>query len=428
MLHTDITESIAIITLDQPGRSVNVLNLALSRALEAEIARLAAMASVSGIILTSGKDAFIVGADLGEVTDLMQAGPANSAAELAVLGRQIRLMETCGKPIVAALTGTALGGGLEVALGCHYRVAADTPKAGYGFPEVGLGLLPAAGGTQRLPRLVGIEQALPMLTTGNPVDGREAKRLGLIDEVVAPDDLLRAARMALKAGRVSARQPWDVKGGPVPGLSINCGEAFTVFTMANATAVAEAGPDQPARAAILSCVYEGLRLPMDRALQVEALYFRRLLETEAVAGLIATRFFLRQRMAKRGLRKADPADPVQAEIATRLTSSIQIEAERMVAEGIEPNVIRNAALRSGLSAPLEAAVVRGHSRVAPATLDQIVRRLLTAGAEALAMDEEQDLADFVAIELADFPEWTGGPSRWRKSRLEGRTRAESAEH
>lgn len=414
MLHTDIAEGVAVVTVDQPGRSTNVLSLTLSRALEAEIARLAAMPSVSGIILTSGKGTFIVGADLVEVSDLLKAGAEGSATELAILGRQIRLMETCGKPIVAVLPGTALGGGLEVALGCHYRIVADTPKAAYGFPEVGLGLLPGAGGTQRLPRLIGLELALPMLTTGHPVDAAEAKRLGLVDEIVAPDNLLDAARLALQTGRVPGRQPWDLKGWVAPGLPINGIEAFGAFTMANAAAAAEAGPDQPARGAILSCVYEGLRLPMDRALEVESHYFRCLLGTEAVGGLIAARFFLRQRMAKRGLRKADPSDPVQAEIAARLTSSIRTEAERMLAEAVQANVIRNAALRRGLPVPVKAATVRSRSPVAPATLDQIAGRLLTAGAEALAADEDQDLADFAALELAGFPEWTGGPSRWRE--------------
>lgn len=197
------------------------------------------------------------------------------------------------------------------------------------------------------------------------------------------------------------------EGLVAPGLPINGIEAFGAFTMANAAAAAEAGPDQPARGAILSCVYEGLRLPMDRALEVESHYFRCLLGTEAVGCLIAARYFLRQRMAKRGLRKADPADPVQAEIAARLTSSIRIEAERMLAEAVQANVIRNAALRRGLPVPVKAATVRSRSPVAPATLDQIAGRLLTAGAEALAADEDQDLANFAALELAGFPEWTG---------------------
>lgn len=417
MLNTEISGGIATVTIDQPGRSMNVISTGLAAALAAEFDRLAPDPQIRGIILTSGKPSFVVGADLAEVVQVMDAGLSapEAAARFASLGTLIRRIETCGKPVCAALPGMALGGGLELALGCHTRIAAATPDARFGLPEVGLGLLPGAGGTQRLPRLIGIARALPLLTGGTPIDAPQALDIGLLDAVVPAAELLAAARAALEAGRVPAIQPWDQRGFRPPGLPVNSIEAFTAFTFANAQAASTAGPFRPAAAAILSCVYEGLRLPIAQGLQIEAGYFGTLLTTPAARNLLATRFFLRQRLNKRGLRAADAGDPVQAALAARIGAAILAEAQHLSQNGVSAPVLRNAALRAGLPAPqlADAGAPPRSTRPVPAEdLDRIAHALLSAGAAAVAQEEDRDLVDLAALELAGFPDWTGGPSRW----------------
>lgn len=414
MLKTDITEGIATVSIDQDGQRMNLLSTALAVALDREFARLSADPAVTGIILTSGKATFVAGADLTEVTQLIER---REVAELAVLGQQIRRMETCGKPVVAALPGTALGGGLELALGCHYRIAADAPGAVYGLPEVGLGLLPGAGGTQRLPRIVGLEPALRMLTDGKPIAADQAKAIGLIDDVVTTEGLMSAARAVLAEGRVPAQQPWDMRGFRMPGTPVSSIEAFTAFLMANAAATAHAGHFQPAAGTILSAVFEGIRLPIERALAVEAGYFAKLAATHAARGLTEARFFLRQRIAKRGPNVTAVDNPELTAIAAKVTQAMQQEAARIAAEGQGANVVRNAAIRAGLP-PLvppaqPAAQVPDGEPGDAAMLDRIAHRLLDAGAAAVADVPDADLAALASIDLAGYPEWTGGPALWR---------------
>ncbi len=178
------------------------------------------MRAVRGVIVTSGKPSFIAGYDLTEF--LRSFGPHLTAAEAydrfsGSLQAIFRRIETCGKPWVAAINGLALGGGFELCLACHYRVMADDPKVFVGLPEVKVGLLPGGGGTQRMPRLIGITQALPYLLEGGNIVAREAKKLGLVHEIVPPAELIAAARKRWLLGTPSAVQPWDQKGFKVPG-------------------------------------------------------------------------------------------------------------------------------------------------------------------------------------------------------------------
>lgn len=176
------TDGIATLTWNQPGRAQNVLNGETCAAFFAAIDRVCADASVKGILVTSAKADFIAGGDL----EWLQA--SDDAATLyertCELHRMLRKLETCGKPVAAALPGSTLGGGLEIALACHYRVAADNARARFGLPEVTLGLLPGGGGTQRLPRLIGVQKALPMLLEGKRIKAAEALKLGIVDAVV----------------------------------------------------------------------------------------------------------------------------------------------------------------------------------------------------------------------------------------------------
>lgn len=215
-----------------------------------------------------------------------------------------RRIETGGKPVVGAATGTALGGGLELLLACHYRIAAADPKARFGLPEVGLGLLPGLGGTQRLPRLIGILAALPLLLEGRPIDVQAALKAGLLHELAPAEALLDAAVAALAEHRVPAQQPWDSKGFRLPGggtMSPKVAEAF-VATNARINAARKAGIDAPL--AILRAVFEGAGLPFDKGLAIENRHFVRLVRGDSAQNMIRTGFFARQAADKLSRRPA----------------------------------------------------------------------------------------------------------------------------
>ncbi len=413
MLDTDIQGGIAVVSIDMPGRSMNVIDWDLAAALDRCMTELGRNADVTGIILTSAKPSFVAGADLAIMATFAAPGMtlAKAAPLIRRLGDPLRRMEQIGKPIVAAAPGTALGGGLEIMLACHYRIAAANDKALFGLPEVGLGLLPGAGGTQRLPRQIGLTRALPVLTGGKPLTASEALSAGILQEVVPPHDLIPAARRALAEGRVPAVQPWDLKGFQPPGLAVTATEGFNSFIFANAATVARPGPCYPAPGAILSCVYEGLRLPMDRALVVESQYFGKLATGPVAQALIASGFFLRQRMAKRGIRRIDPADPGVARLLGAMTAALTTEAARLMAEGTSANRVNTAARRAGLPEVVAPAAAATACPAGAGALDRISRRLLLAAALAAAGEGggDPDATDLAALDLGGFPAWTGGP-------------------
>lgn len=227
------TDGIATLSWDQPGRAQNVLNGETCAAFFTAIDKVVADANVKGILITSAKPDFIAGGDL----EWLQA--SDDAATLfdrtCELHRALRKLETCGKPVAAALPGSTLGGGLEIALACHYRVAADNARARFGLPEVTLGLLPGGGGTQRLPRLIGVQKALPMLLEGKRIKAAEALKLGIVDAVVNAGEVVDAARAwLLGGGQNHVQQPWDIKGYKVPGGGISSPAVQQIFTAANA--------------------------------------------------------------------------------------------------------------------------------------------------------------------------------------------------
>lgn len=298
-------DGIVTLTWDLPGRSQNVLNdesmgafdSALDRALETE--------GVRGIVVTTGKRDFIAGADLSMIQGMARRAGGDVRAlydEVGQFTRLFRKLETCGLPVVAAMRGTALGGGLELALACHRRIAVDDPRAKLGLPEVTLGLLPGAGGTQRLPRLVGIKAALPLLLEGRRIGVRDAHQLGFVDELVSGDELLPRAKAWLRTGP-AAEQPWDRKGYTVPGGAP--ADLQDVFTGANAMVQAKTQGNYPANQAILSCVFEGVGTALDVGLAAEVRYFSGLLIDPVARNMIRTMFEGQQALAK-GLRR--PAD------------------------------------------------------------------------------------------------------------------------
>ncbi len=229
------SDGIATITWDMPGRSMNVLNEGSMTAYAAALDQALKDDKVKSIILTSGKDSFIAGADLDMLLNVDTSDASKLMEQFSQLQKMFRRQETGGKPMVAAINGTALGGGFEICLACHYRIAAANPKTRVGQPEVKIGLLPGGGGTQRIPRLIGVMNAAPILLEGKDLTVDAAKGLGLIHEVVPAGELLGRAKAWLMAapseqvvpefagkgakpidGR--AVQPWDRKGFKTPGF------------------------------------------------------------------------------------------------------------------------------------------------------------------------------------------------------------------
>lgn len=174
-------DGILTVTIDMPGRSMNVLNDELFDAFEAAVTRIETDAAVKGAIVTSGKKDFVAGADIDKVYAIQDPKEAMELAD--AFKAQLRRLEKSTKPVVAALNGTALGGGLELALACNRRIAVSDPKVQIGLPEVKLGLLPGGGGTQRVPRLIGIQNALPLLLEGTALRPEKALSVGLVDEL-----------------------------------------------------------------------------------------------------------------------------------------------------------------------------------------------------------------------------------------------------
>jgi 3-hydroxyacyl-CoA dehydrogenase/enoyl-CoA hydratase/3-hydroxybutyryl-CoA epimerase len=310
------SDGIATILWDMPGRSMNVLNEGSIAAFADAAQKATADEKVKGVILTSGKDSFIAGADLDMLLNTDTSDATAVMNQFSQLQRLFRGYETGGKPWVAAINGTALGGGLEICLACHYRIAADNKKAKIGQPEVKLGLLPGAGGTQRIPRLLGFGMAQAMgvsqiLIEGKDLSVDEAKNLGVIHEVVPADKLLARAKEWLMTpskeapikptwpkapAAVDARavQPWDRPGYKIPGLpggQIWSPAGLQTFIGANALVSAKTLSVYPAPKAILSCIYEGLMLPFDSGLKIETRYFVSLLRDPVAKSMIRTLFF-----------------------------------------------------------------------------------------------------------------------------------------
>lgn len=297
-------DGVAILTIDVPGRPMNVLTPELVAELGQAVVRIAGDPAIKGAIITSGKAAFLAGADLKDLGRRLRKGLtlAEALETIRDVSAVFRRLETCGKPVAAAINGTALGGGFELALACHYRVLADDPGIRVGLPEVTLGLLPGAGGTQRLPRLIGIAASLPLIAEGKRLKPAEALKLGLVHEAVPPAALINAARAWLQS-RPQAAQPWDQKGFRVPGGAGAARPAIAqTFMAATALAAKATQRNLPAPLAILSAIFEGTQLPFDRGLAVESRYFATLLLDPAAGNIIRTAFIekgLADKLARR---------------------------------------------------------------------------------------------------------------------------------
>ena len=298
-------DGIATFTIDYPERTMNVIDQAFMDSLSSCIDRIVADDKVKGAIITSGKDSFVAGADLLSMEDnidRMAQMPIPALVDsCGTLSRLLRRLETCGKPIAAAINGVAMGGGFEICLASHYRVASDAPGLAVGLPEVQVGLIAAAGGTQRLPRMIGILASMPYLMEGKQATAAKAREVGLIDEVVPAAELLATAKRWL-LDQPTAVQPWDKKGFQIPGGGPLDPRVAPAFVVGNTMLQANTYHNMPAPLAIQSCLYEGCQLPIDKALRVESKYMAQLSRGPVARSMIRT-LFVNKTKAEKGLHR-----------------------------------------------------------------------------------------------------------------------------
>ncbi|WP_442966609.1 3-hydroxyacyl-CoA dehydrogenase NAD-binding domain-containing protein [Psychrobacter sp. I-STPA10] len=265
------SDGIVTVTINQSDRKMNVIGDGFNQSFAKLTDGFVNDDKATGLILTSGKETFIVGADIDALGDINTYEQAFELVE--DLKGSLRKLETAGKPVVAAITGTALGGGLEIALACHHRIVIDSPKTKLGLPEVKLGLLPGGGGTQRLPRLLGIQKALELMTQGKELRPDAAKAIGMIDDIASDkEDLLAKAKAWIKTNP-KAQQPWDKKGFKILGGDSKHPKVVQIFSIAPAMANQKSHGNYPAITHIMSCVYEGCLVDIDTGLQIESRYF-----------------------------------------------------------------------------------------------------------------------------------------------------------
>jgi 3-hydroxyacyl-CoA dehydrogenase/enoyl-CoA hydratase/3-hydroxybutyryl-CoA epimerase len=302
-------DGIGLVTIDMPGRAMNVLNPTLVEPFAQLVQQLETDAGLKGLVITSAKSTFIVGADIDQLTQITSADEAYKLCE--DLKGMMRRMEKCGKPVVAALNGTALGGGLELALACHARIALDDPKLKLGLPEVKLGLLPGGGGTQRVPRMIGIQKALEFITQGKEVNASKAKDMGLVTDVAATRDELLAKAKAWCLANPKPTQPWDTKGYRIPGGDSKSPAVVQVFAIAPSMANAKAHGNYPALTHIMSCLFEGCLLDFDAASQVESRYFAACVVSQTSKNMIGT-LWHQLNAIKKG--QSRPKGPAQSQV------------------------------------------------------------------------------------------------------------------
>ena len=305
---TTDAEGVATITWDVASKSMNVMSTEAFLALNGLIDQALADGSVKGVIITSGKKDFAGGMDLNVIAQ-MRAGGAQAIFDGVMQMHQVlRKIERAGmdpktlkgaKPIVAALPGTALGIGLELPLSCHRIIAADNPKAKIGLPEIMVGIFPGAGGTTRLVRKLGAMAAAPFLLEGKLSDPKSAKSAGIIDEVVAPEDLLKRAReWVLSATDADLVKPWDAKGYKMPGGAPYHPAGFMTFVGASAMVHGKTMGVYPAAKALLAAVYEGALVPFDTALKIEARHFTSVLMNPSSTAMIRSLFINKEALEK----------------------------------------------------------------------------------------------------------------------------------
>jgi 3-hydroxyacyl-CoA dehydrogenase/enoyl-CoA hydratase/3-hydroxybutyryl-CoA epimerase len=405
------------LVFDMPGRPMNVFS-------NAAIAELSAFSQwlrgsdVKGVVIRSGKSsAFCAGADLAELGlayDMIMAASAETRDRVAFdhffpLSQALRAIETAGKPVAAAIAGLALGGGGELALAAHHRVMVDDSKVAFGLPESLVGLLPGGGGTQRLPRLTGIEKALPILLEGARLSGHAAVAAGVVDQLVAAGEEVAAAERWVLS-HASASQPWDRPGWRPADVD----HVAATIARKRETVLAETLGHYPAPLAILDCVGEGLPQPFDAAIRTEMQIFSRLIQRREPRNMIRTLFL--GRLDHDRLRKAGGI-PARVEQAVAAVSAV------LHGDGQADAELANAFARAGFQGPARPApafdgVIAQASfwmEAEPVTDGKRALRECLSRAYAVAdqwrpdfSEDQRRAADYLLVKNHGFPAYLGG--------------------
>ncbi|WP_033825692.1 3-hydroxyacyl-CoA dehydrogenase NAD-binding domain-containing protein [Kitasatospora sp. MBT63] len=381
-------DGVVTLVLDDPAQSANTMNAAFTDALEATVERLAATEDLRGVIITSAKKTFFAGGDLRLISAARPEDAEQVFANSMRIKRALRRLETLGRPVVAAINGAALGGGLEIALACHHRVALEAPGSKIGLPEVTLGLLPGGGGVVRTVRMMGITDALlKVLLQGRQYRPAQALENGLVHELAATtEEMLAKARAFVDANPESA-QPWDAKGYKIPG-----GTPSTPAFAANLPAFPAnlrkqlAGADYPAPRNILAAAVESAQVDVDTAMVIEARYFTELACGQISKNMIQAFFFDLQAVNSGAGRPKGVEPRTAAKVAVLgagmmgagiayscARAGIQVLLKDVTLEAAE----RGKAYSAGL---LDKAVARG--RTTPAQREELLARITPTAAAA----------------------------------------------
>ncbi|MFG1779589.1 3-hydroxyacyl-CoA dehydrogenase NAD-binding domain-containing protein [Micromonospora sp. NPDC049048] len=387
-------DGVVLLTLDHPGRSANVMNDEFTASFMATVDRLEAERDqIAGVIVTSAKKTFFAGGDLESLLRLAPADAEASEADTRALKNAVRRLETLGRPVVAAINGSALGGGLELALGCHHRIVVDDPAIEIGFPEVTLGLLPGCGGVVRSVRLLGVIDALTnWLLRGQRRRPQDALAHGLVDELAADAAGLIDAARAWIAANPDATQPYDRKGYRIPG-----GTPATPALAAQLPAMPATlrkqlkGAPYPAPVSILAAAVEGAQVDLDTAFTIEGRYFIELATGQISKNMIKALFFDVQTANSREVGEGHPPLRRVAVIgAGMMGAAIAYVCARAGMQVVLKDVTLDGALRGkaysvGL---LDKAVARGTTT--PDDRDAILARIQAT----------EELADLAGVDLA----------------------------
>ncbi len=397
-------DGIALITWNAPSRTMNVIDATVTTELSAIVEELATDGAVKGVVITSGKDAFCAGADLAMLEMLSRtftelvASQGEEAANARLFDESrkwsllCRRIETCGKPWVAAINGTAVGGGFELTLACHHRIAADNSRTRLGLPEIKIGLFPGAGGTQRIARMLPPSDALQFLLKGDQIQLDRAKAMKLVDDVVLPGDLIKAAKDWIKSSG-TAKAPWDMDKFKLPGGPVYAKAGMMVFSSANAVYRRETYDNYPAARAIMQVVYEGLQLPMDQALRLESRWFAHILRSPEAAAMIRSLFVSMQDLNKGARRPAG--------VAARPVKKIGVIGAGFMGAGIA-YVSALAGIEVVLldRDPETAETGKAHSQ--KLMTDQVNRGRATAAERDAVLARIKPTADYVALKGCDL--------------------------
>ena len=280
---------IVTITMDMPGRSANIINEEFALGFKKVLEKVRSEKNVIGVIVASAKKTFLAGGDLKII---YRQENQKDCFELIESGKSTqRQLETLGIPIVAVINGAALGGGMEIAQSCHYRIVVNNPKIKLGWPEVTLGILPGGGGVARLSRLIGIEASLPFLIEGKQINPQAALKVGFIDELVDNDESLFLKAKEWIINNPLSRQPWDKKDFHFPGGNVQSPKIAKMLSIATVMLMKKTRGNYPAPEAIISAVAEGSLVDFDTASKIESRYFVKLVTGKVSKNIIKSIWF-----------------------------------------------------------------------------------------------------------------------------------------